>query len=113
MTTDTIHEGDPRPGFYKMRRTRGAPWLPVVIWWHAGARDEAGDLIEDEDWRCEIDGERVNPYEYWIWLAKRPISEAEFKRLSALRQWADDHAPDDPYAAPDRAVDLNKAAPIF
>ena len=53
--------------------------------------------MEDEGLRCEIDGERVSAYQAWVSVARHTISEGEFKRLSALRQWADDHAPDDPY----------------
>ena len=112
-TTKAIHDFDPQPGFYKTRRARNGPWLPVKVWFHVADRDEAGDLMEDEGMRCEIDGERVSPYQAWMSVARHPISEAEFKRLSALRQWADDHAPDDPYAAPDQPIDLNRAAPIF
>ena len=108
-----IHDSDPRAGWYKMRRVRNGPWLPVTVWWHTAERDEAGHRLEDEGYRCEIDGSPACPYRIWTYVAGHPIAEAEFTRLSALRQWADDHAPDDPYAAPDRSVDLNKAAPIF
>ena len=108
-----IHHDDPQPGHYKMRLVSGGPWLPVIIWWHKADRDEAGDLMEDEGLECEIDGKRVDPYARWVSVARHPIGKLEFKRLSALRQWAADHAPDDPYAAPDQPVDLNKAAPNF
>ena len=111
--TDPIRDGEPQGGYYKCRRVAKGPWLPVIVWWHKGERDDTGALLEDEGWRCEIDGEQVNPYQRWVSFAKHPISHKEFKRLSRLRDWADNHAPDDPYAAPDRPVDLNDAAPLF
>jgi hypothetical protein len=27
-----LHDGAPQVGFYKMRKARGGPWLPVAIW---------------------------------------------------------------------------------
>ena len=111
--TEPIYDSEPQAGYYKTRRVRGGPWLPVVIWWHEGERDEAGDLQEDEGYRCEIDGERVSAYLRWISVAGRPIDEATFRRLSQLRDWADNHAPNDPYATPGKPIDLNRAAPIF
>ena len=86
---------------------------PAVIWWHEAERDEAGDLIEDEGFRCEIDGSPACPYRIWTYVAAHPISERRIQAPVGLAPMGDDHAPDDPYAAPDRSVDLNKAAPIF
>ena len=111
--TASIRDGAPQAGHYRVRRVRGGPWLPAVIWWHAGERDEAGDLLEDEGYRCEIDGSAVCAYRWWVSVAGHPIDAAEFRRLSRLRDWAETHAPDDPYAAPGQPVDLNRAAPIF
>ena len=111
--TAPIYDGEPQAGHYRTRRVRGGPWLPVIVWWHQGERDEAGDLLEDEGYRCEIDGERVNAYLRWTSVAGHPIDAATFRRLSRLRDWADNHAPEDPYAAPGQPIDLNRAAPIF
>ena len=111
--TAPIYDGEPQAGHYQTRRVRGGPWLPVIVWWHKGERDEAGDLLEDEGYRCEIDGERVNAYLRWTSVAGHPIDAATFRRLSRLRDWADTHAPEDPYAVPGQPIDLNRAAPIF
>lgn len=104
---------DPEIGFYRRRYVRNGPWVAARIWFHTAERDEAGDLLEDEGLRCEIDGEPCNPYDEWERLYGEPIDESEFKFLSARRQWAIDHAPTDPHANVRRSVDLNNQPPVF
>lgn len=104
---------DPQVGYYRRRYVRGGQWIAARIWFHSAERDEAGDLLEDEGLRCEIDGKPCNPYQEWPNLCGEPISQPEFKFLSARRQWALDHAPNDPYANPRRPIDLNNQPPVF
>ena len=104
---------EPQAGYYKCRLVRGGPWLPAVIWWHTAERGAAGELLGDEGWRCEIDGDARDPYKAWMSVAGRNIAKVEFLRLTKLRAWADKHARNDPYGKPGQAVDLNDAEPIF
>ena len=108
-----VRDGEPRVGYYKRRLVRNGPWIAARIWFHFGARDEAGDLLEDEGFRCEVDGKTANVYAEWPRLFGHPIDKDEFDRLRKLRTWAAGHAPDDAYAAPRQAVDLNAMKPLF
>ena len=110
-----ITDHEPQPGFYKRRFVRGGPWVPVRIWWHEAARDESGDLLEDEDFRCEVSGEPANAYDQWVKLMPVPaeIDETEYNYLLRLGGWAREHAPADPYADPKRSIDLNQAPTLF
>ena len=61
---------------------------------------------------CLVDGTPRDPDHAWPSVAKHPITEAEYRHLSRLRDWAERHSPDDPYARAREPVDLNKADPI-
>ena len=122
---------DPIPGHYKTRLTKRGPWLPVTIWIE---RDRVCGVCREinaasalvcrwcaiplatpvrEHLHCLIDGTAHNPDLKWPSVAGHPIDEAEYRHLSRLRDWAERHSPDDPYASAREPVDLNKADPIF
>ena len=85
-----VHEGDPHAGFYAVRRFAygkwvNGPFVPARIWWEPGEiDDETGELLSDERLKAEVDGQEVNPWSSWTWLARRPISEQEWRWLKAL-----------------------------
>ena len=103
----------PRPGHYKRRLVRNGPWVPVRIWFHTGERDEAGDLLEDEGLRCELNGKRADPYEQWVGCAGYPISKSEFEHMLNVKHWAEENAIDQPEANPRRPIDLGRMKPLF
>lgn len=83
-------EDEPECGFYRVRKfpygvwARG-PWLPARVWLEPGEIDpETGELLSDEIIKMEIDGKRVNPWTNWSWIAKRPITETQWKQLKAM-----------------------------
>ena len=80
-----IHEREPQVGYYRVRRwARKQFWLPARIWLEPGEVDpETGELMSDERYCAEIDGERKNPFVVWTWL--QPITEDEWKWLKATR----------------------------
>ncbi len=80
-----IHEREPEVGYYRVRRWPRKPfWLPARIWLEPGEVDpETGELMSDERYCAEIDGERKNPFVVWTWL--QPITEDEWKWLKATR----------------------------
>ena len=59
-----IHDGNPQPGFYKMRKGKDGPWQPVAIW-----PGDDGALI------CRIGPERGDPVAAWSWCSKHPIAK--------------------------------------
>lgn len=85
-----VHDGEPHAGFFKVRRFSYGKWVkgpfvPACIWWESGEIDpETGELLSPEILRCEIDGRRADPWSKWTWLARRPITEAEYQWLKAL-----------------------------
>lgn len=77
------HDSDPQAGWYKMRLTKGGPFVPVEIWCEQ-ITDEAGELCQPERLRADIYGEEErDPIDIWTHI--RPISRAEFTELCAWR----------------------------
>lgn len=122
MRTPTSHEylygwwmqalsgGDPEVtqeaqcGFFKRRLVKGGPWVPARIWL-VQEIDDAGELIAPELLQAECNGEYADPDDLWSYVAANPITEAEFKFLSATIQWSQTNAPHEPMANPRQAVD--------
>jgi hypothetical protein len=84
-----VHEAEPQTGFFAVRRFRYGDWrqgpfVPARVWWEPGEIDpETGELLSDERCRAEIDGKPADPWSKWTWIARRPISESEWKWLKA------------------------------
>lgn len=113
--TPDVMAPEPHAGFWKARLRRNGPWVPIAIWWHEGARDDDGALMEDEDWRCHVAGKPANAYRVWerhIPYA-RSITRSEYAYLTRLCVWARENAPADAYARPDQSIDLNRQPPLF
>lgn len=77
-----IHEGQPQPGYYKGRKWRQGPWLPVLIWLDQVC-DESGELAEPETLRCLFGGEDKDPAEVWTFI--RPVTPDEYRDLCEPR----------------------------
>lgn len=77
-----IHEGEPQPGYFKIRKWAKGPWLPVRIWLDQVC-DEDGDLAEPERLRCMAGGEEKDPSQVWTYLT--PITKAEYDELCEPR----------------------------
>lgn len=78
-----IHEGDPQPGYYKGRKWRLGPWLPVRIWLHQAVCDETGELLEPETLRCLFGDEEKAPEDVWTFI--QPITPDEYRALREPR----------------------------
>jgi hypothetical protein len=98
---------DAHCGWFKRKLVKGGPDVPAKLWMYQPT-DESGDLIADEQMFAEVDGKYADPEDQWPWLCSNPISEAEFNHLTALRQWSEQHAPEEPYANPRQPVDWMK-----
>lgn len=71
-----IHDGDPQPGFYRLRR-RGQIDQPVAIW-----RDLDGIY-------CAVSGREDDASEIWTFVADKPIAEAVYRAVVAGEPWPD------------------------
>lgn len=60
----SIYESDPQPGYYRMRRGKGGPWVPVAIWFEEGAYQPS----------CLVSGLDRDPFEVWTWCCRYPVS---------------------------------------
>ncbi|AVX04292.1 hypothetical protein MXMO3_01767 [Maritalea myrionectae] len=72
-----VHEGDPQSGFYRRRLKKNGPFVPVAIW-----RD--GD-----DWVALVDGKPADAMYLWTWVCDKPITKAEYDRVSNGEPWSD------------------------
>lgn len=107
-----VNPDEPQCGFFKRRFVKGGPWVPARIWMHQPIED--GELVGEETLQAEVDGQFATASDQWSWLASNPITEAEFKYLTATRKWAVENAPDEPYANPRERVDWRKVpVPTF
>lgn len=74
-----IHEVEPEAGWFKMRLTRGGPFVPVEIWVDQEIDPETGELTSDELLCCTVNGFAKDPAK--IWTHCRPISRDEFDAM--------------------------------
>ncbi len=94
----------PQCGWFKRKMVRGGPWVPCRIWLYAEI-DDAGELVAPEILQAEVAGEYADPDDLWSFVAANPITEAEFKFLSATIEWSQTNAPHEPMANPRERID--------
>ena len=97
MAVQPIHEASPQPGYYKMRRHRNGPWLPVAIW------RKDGELL------CAVGVEKkaTDAREIWTYCAANKVDKDAAKHAFEKGWWPDQPPPigdnlpppDDPYEA--------------
>jgi hypothetical protein len=120
----------PEPGYFRLKRIRGGPWIPALIWAPcpmvlAEPRGELVAIGENEfteppeywcrpadPWRgprwlrATIGDDEVDPLDVWQWGSR--ITAAEYHHRMALREWAIRHAPQQPEALPRQRVNLTR-----
>ena len=72
-----VHENDPQCGYYRMRKGRGGPWVPVAIWLedHGSVRQGQNSINSDSGKLvCLVDGVERNAYDIWTWVCRYPIA---------------------------------------
>ena len=106
------HPGDPQAGYYRRKLVKGGPWVPVAIW-VVQETDEDGLLVDDERTVCLVDGKPADAEETWSYCCMNPIEEDAYKHRIKYGEWATEWHPTAPEANPRRAIDLNKADPVF
>lgn len=119
QTPSTFKSASPRvdvpvAGFYRTKLAKGAAWVPARIWLGVAIDPVTGESMDRSPMLCaEVNGRYVDPYEVWPSLVGQPITEAEFKYLTANAEWCAEHAPADPAANPRTKIDLNTVPSIF
>jgi hypothetical protein len=108
------HVDTPTAGHYKMRMVRNGPFVPVRIWFGPPHDPDTGEEMDrSHRWQAEIGGKEAAIERTWPWCAKNPIAEADYRYMRGVQQWATEHAPHEPEAAPREAVNINALKPLF
>lgn len=76
-----VSEGDPQSGFYRTRKFKDGPLVPVAIW-----RDGGGRLF------CLVDGKEVDAEATWTFACRTPITEQTYHAIRAGEPWPDEVA---------------------
>jgi hypothetical protein len=97
---------EPVPGFYQRRMVKHGPMVPVAIWIDQDIDPETGELMADEVMRCLVNGKDADAQAQWSDVAGHPITEREYRFLTASVDYARQHAPEMPLAQPRQAIDL-------
>lgn len=117
----------PVEGHYATKLARNGVRVPVRIWF--GQAIIAGETQDrSPGWHCEIDGrtdewERDRETGYrclvaipidraWPYVAREPVTEAEYRYLVEHAAWIREHQPDHPKANPRKAVDFHTIMPF-
>ena len=111
----------PQVGYYKLRLVKGGPFVParIIRICHCTIGAE-GDRPHEWFFTCdrypplsaEINGQEADVAR--VWAYGRKIKPSEYDHLTALREWAKRHAPQEPEANPRHAPDLmSMAIPQF
>ena len=72
-----VHENDPQCGYYRMRKGRGGPWVPVAIWLEGQVSLRHGENSINSDSGklvCLVEGKERNAYDVWTWVCRYPIA---------------------------------------
>ena len=101
-----INPDEPKCGWYQRRLVKGGPMVPARIWLFSETDTGTGELLDEELLQCEVNGERADATEQWSYLASHPITEQQFRYLTALAEYARTHMPTHPLANPREAVDF-------
>ncbi|WP_169194970.1 hypothetical protein [Devosia sp. MC1541] len=90
-----ISDGDPQCGFYRRRLFKDGPFVPVAIWKQDGA------------FVALVDGKSADAADIWTWVCDKPITEAEYRKVTGGGEWSDEprkatvpsNMPADPFEA--------------
>ncbi len=75
-----VHDGEPQCGFFKIRSApRSKQWIPARI--DLAQIIEHGELATDEFHICLVGDKVLDAEEMWTWLAKSPVTKAEFEEV--------------------------------
>jgi hypothetical protein len=79
-STPPMHEGDPQPGFYRKRVSRGGAFVPVAIW------------VQDGRLVALVDGVAADAADIWTYVCDKPVTEEAYRERVATGRWQDEDA---------------------
>lgn len=103
-----VNDGTPQCGWWKRKLVKGGVFVPARIWMFQDIDPDTGELLSDELLQCEVNGAWADPEDAWSWICSNPITEQEFRYLTARIEHAVRHEPEDPFADARKPIDLNK-----
>lgn len=74
-----LHDGEPHVGWYRTKKHKGGPWIPVVIW-RISPMDN-GELVDDESLQALKGTTNADPAAIWSWVCGYPITAEEYYKL--------------------------------
>lgn len=104
---------EPQCGWYKRKLVKGGVFVPARIWMVQEIDADTGELLSDELFQCEVNGAYADPEDAWTWICANPITEQEFRYLTARIEHAVKYDETDPFAVPNRPIDLLHAPILF
>jgi len=96
-----VHENDPQCGYYRMRRSRGGPWIPVAVFREATDCDQNSEISDSGKLICLVDGVERDPFEVWTWVCRYPVPYETYVAVAERGE-----------AWPEDLPDLNKARSV-
>ncbi|HET98765.1 MAG TPA: hypothetical protein ENH89_00020 [Aurantimonas coralicida] len=102
----------PEPGFFRLKLTRGGPWVPAILYRPCPIEFEPETFqAVDRHYRlvAEIDGKPADVHR--VWTSGERITIAEYLYLTANHAWVRQYAPDLPEANPGSPIDFNVLQP--
>lgn len=100
---------NPRPGFYRARRSAKHPYSAVRIFVPCPMDPHYGEPLDRPRLlSATVNGRPISPHYVWSWCADKPISVEEFDYLTHLGT-----LPGQPEATPERRIDLGSMAPVY
>ena len=75
-----VNPDNPQPGFYRVRKVKGGPFVPLAYWFADGA------LV------CVLDGAAIpetRGRELWQWACSNPVENSVYNAVVAGGQWPD------------------------
>jgi hypothetical protein len=109
----SVHDSTPHCGWFKRRLVKGGVFVPARIWMAQDICPETGELLSDEILLCEVNSAYADPEEAWSWICSNPITEQEFRYLTARIDHAIRHEPEDSYADPRKPIEINRTPILF
>ena len=80
-----IHEGEPQPGYYRLKNKAGH-WSVIAVW----EDHEAGDILVGQGQTTSGKTFEVDPVEKWTWFGGRPITQRYYKAFCKDGKFPDD-----------------------
>jgi len=87
-----IYESDPQPGYYRMRKGKGGPWVPVAIWAEPAEFAAPSDLNSSGlRLNCLVGGLDRDAHEVWTWCCRYPVSYEAYVAVAERGEgWPED-----------------------